>query len=224
MAEMRANSITSRRVTAGLVGLAGTALVLAACSGSSDHDMSSMGEASTGAMASAMASMGSMGSEETPAVSAAQPGDPGDIMFAQMMISHHQQAVEMAAMALANPDASPFVRDLAGRIQAAQQPEIDQMTSWLAKWGVADMGDMDMGHGGMPGMMTAEQMDSLQAAKGADFNKLWLRMMIEHHQGAIEMADDVLTTTNSTEVAALARAVTQAQQGEVEQMQAELDR
>jgi len=221
---MRATSITARRLTAGLVGLAGAALVLSACSGSSDHDMSSMGEASTGAMASAMASMGS---EETPAVSAAQPGDPGDIMFAQMMIPHHQQAVEMADMALANPDTSPFVRDLAGRIQAAQQPEIDQMMGWLATWGVADMGemgDMDMGHGGMPGMMTAEQMDSLQAAKGADFNKLWLKMMIEHHQGAIEMAEDVLATTNSTEVAALARAITQAQQGEIEQMQAELDR
>lgn len=223
MRSSKAVSSIRSRLIAGVAGSVGAALLLAACStGSADHDMASMGDASSGAMPSAMASaMASMGTDDA---AVTQTGDSGDIMFAQMMIPHHEQAVEMADMALANPDTSPFVRDLAARIQAAQQPEIDQMTGWLTTWGVADMGDMDMGHGGMPGMMSAEQMNELSAAQGADFNRLWLAMMIEHHQGAIEMADEVLKTTSSTEVAALARAITQAQQGEIEQMQAELDR
>lgn len=224
--------------------LAGTALLLAACSsgGASGHDMSSMGDMGGSAMPSMMASaMPSMMASAMPSMDAsemaAMAGDEGDIMFAQMMIPHHQQAVEMADMALANPDASPFVRKLAEQIRGAQQPEIDQMTSWLKEWGAEpapmasghDMGShnaygFDMAEGGMPGMMTGKQMKQLAKAKGAEFNRLWLGMMIEHHQGAINMAESVLDTSANDDVLALAKAIASAQRAEIDQMQAELDR
>ena len=236
----------SRRAAAS-TALAGAALLLAACGSSADssgHDMSSHDMASMGAsgvpsaVASAMASaMPSMDASEMAAMGDGSTGDEGDIMFAQMMIPHHQQAVEMADIALAKPGASPFVRTLAEQIKAAQQPEIDEMTSWLSSWGatpapMASGHDMsshneygfDAASGGMPGMMSAKEMKQLERAKGAAFDRLWLRMMIAHHQGAITMAEEVQATTANDAVLALATAIATAQRSEIEQMQAELDR
>jgi uncharacterized protein (DUF305 family) len=114
-----------------------------------------------------------------------------DVTFAQGMIPHHRQAVEMAELAETRAQ-RPEVKQLAAQIKAAQDPEIQTMTGWLNEWGEDVPEDMEghgaMDSGDMPGMMSSEDMDKLEAAKGAAFDAGFLEMMIEHHQGAIEMA------------------------------------
>ena len=120
-----------------------------------------------------------------------------DVMFAQMMIPHHEQAIEMSDLILEKDGVDPEVVELAEEIKAAQGPEIEQMESWLDEWGVPtmmdddDMGDMgDMGGmGGMGGMLTDEEMDELEAADGSTGTTRFLEGMIEHHEGAIDMAE-----------------------------------
>ncbi|MDJ0471980.1 DUF305 domain-containing protein, partial [Rhodococcoides fascians] len=139
-----------------------------------------------------MSSMSSMPASSAPASSSAQFND-ADVMFAQMMYPHHAQAVQMADMANGRTD-NPDVLSLAAAIAAAQQPEMDQMTTWLTEWG-QPMPDMDMGgmggmdHSSGSGMMTTQDMDALMAASGPEFDRQWLTMMIAHHTGAIEMAN-----------------------------------
>ena len=173
--------------------------------------------------------------ETTPSAASAAPASATDVAFAQSMIPHHQQAVAMADMAL-DPasQASAEVQALATQIKAAQDPEIQRMTAWLTEWGQpttmpgaspgSAMGDMDMsGHdmGGMTmsGMMSEQQMDQLAGMHGDDFDQMWLQMMTEHHQGAIDMADQVAQTTTNPEVAALAADIVEAQQAEIATMQ-----
>lgn len=142
----------------------------------------------------------------------------GDIVFAQGMIPHHEQAVDMADIALANDGVSADVKRIASEVKAAQDPEIQQMQSWLSSWGAPATAtgpvDPHAGHG----MMTDEDMAALEDATGDDFNRMWMAMMIEHHDGAITMAQDVLKTTQDPEVKALAEAVIAAQQAEIEEM------
>lgn len=155
-----------------------------------------------------------------------------DIAFAQLMIPHHRQAVEMADLALEYGSSSEVVQ-LATQIKAAQEPEIEQMTQWLQDWGAPlampgsddsgmpgmDHSGMDMGGVGMAGMMSDEDMANLAEARGTDFDAMWLRMMITHHQGAISMAQQVLDTTSIPEVTSLANAVVKGQQAEIDAMQ-----
>ena len=117
-----------------------------------------------------------------------------DVTFAQEMIPHHQQAIEMADLAESRAE-SQEVKDLAADIEAAQGPEIETLTGWLESWGedVPDEGMSGMDHGDMSsdemgGMMTEDEMAELEAAAGAEFDQMFLTMMIEHHEGAIEMA------------------------------------
>ncbi|HQW73164.1 MAG TPA: DUF305 domain-containing protein [Ornithinibacter sp.] len=138
----------------------------------------------------------------------------GDVEFAQMMIPHHEQAVEMADVALENDTASQDVKALAAQIKAAQDPEIQTMKGWLAQWGASESsGQMDHG-----GMMSDDDMSSLMGASGPEFNQMWLTMMIEHHEGAVEMAQDVLATTSNPEVEKLATAVVEGQEKEIATM------
>jgi uncharacterized protein (DUF305 family) len=129
-----------------------------------------------------------------------------DIMFAEMMIPHHQQAIEMSDLALKN-STNPEVLALAQQIKDAQSPEIEQMKSWGAS-SMAHMGHM------MDGMLSDEEMSDLAAATGSRFDKLFLEGMIKHHEGAIEMAQMVTDSKNS-EVAALAKVIIEAQQREI---------
>jgi uncharacterized protein (DUF305 family) len=130
-------------------------------------------------------------------------------MFAEMMIPHHQQAIEMSDLALKN-STNPEVLALAQEIKDAQTPEIEQMKSWGAS-SVAHMGHI------MDGMLSDEEMSELTAATGSSFDKLFLEGMIKHHQGAIDMAEMVIDSKNS-EVAALAKAIIEAQRKEIELM------
>ncbi|MBT9257402.1 DUF305 domain-containing protein [Phycicoccus sp. MAQZ13P-2] len=163
-----------------------------------------------------MSGMSSSSASATAGGSAAR-GAPGDVMFAQMMIPHHQQAVEMADLALdAKAESSEQVRALATDIKAAQDPEIQTMQGWLTSWGAPASAGMDHG---MPGMMGETEMASLKDATGADFDRQWLTMMIAHHEGAITMAQDVLSSTKDAEVRTLADAIIKAQQQEIATMQ-----
>lgn len=142
-----------------------------------------------------------------------------DIMFAQMMIPHHAQAVEMSDMALSQASSND-VKNLADQIKNAQAPEIEQMRGWLANWGAPETPvDDHSGHSMGTGMMTADDMAALSATTGPNFDRLWLQMMVSHHRGAIAMAEDVLVTTNDPEVKKLAEAIIEAQKKEIASME-----
>ncbi|MFC3493375.1 DUF305 domain-containing protein [Glycomyces rhizosphaerae] len=140
-----------------------------------------------------------------------------DVTFAQMMIPHHEQAVDMAELAQGQA-ADAEVIALADEIAAAQQPEIDQMTALLEEWGQP----LEMeGHEGMSmgGMATEEQMTELGAAQGADFDKLFVELMIAHHEGAITMAEEHHAEGQNADAAAIATAVIDAQTAEIATLQ-----
>ncbi len=149
-----------------------------------------------------------------------------DVAFAQGMIPHHAQAVDMADLADERA-AAPEVRDLAQRIRAAQQPEIDLMEGWLEEWGRPmeegmdhgdmDMGDMDMGD---MGMVSDEDMGRLEAASGAEFDRLFLTSMREHHLGAVAMAEEELSKGKSPEAKQLAQEIIDTQRAEIEEIDA----
>lgn len=144
-----------------------------------------------------------------------------DVLFAQSMIPHHEQAVEMAEIALdPTVGASPEIVDLATRIQGAQDPEIQTMTAWLEEWGEPTQMDLSEGHdmSGMEGMMSAEEMDALAAASSTEFDQLWAEMMIAHHEGAISMAEDVQEDGVNPEVNALAGEIIEAQSSEIDEL------
>jgi uncharacterized protein (DUF305 family) len=156
----------------------------------------------------------------------AATGREGDIAFAQNMIPHHEQALEMSALAL-GAKASAEVAALAKEVQAAQEPEIVLMRKWLRDWGAEELahsggpGDETDDHEHeMPGMATGEQLLALSEATGGEFDARWLELMVGHHEGAVDMAERVLETTDDLEVQALAAAVIASQTAEIERMQA----
>ncbi len=166
------------------------------------------------------------GSGHRPAPAAGGSASPGavfndaDVAFAQHMIVHHQQAVEMAALA-GTRAADARVKDLAGKIAAAQGPEIATMTGWLSGWGrpaPTGGGGHGTGHESMPGMMSEADMKTLAGATGAAFDKQFLTMMIAHHQGAIIMAGDETAKGSNPEAKALAAKIVTGQQAEISTM------
>jgi uncharacterized protein (DUF305 family) len=136
-----------------------------------------------------------------------------DIMFAQMMIPHHQQAVDMGTLAETRA-LSPEVKALAAQIKSEQAPEIAQMKSWLKDAGAT----LDMGHSmGMGGMLNAADMKALAAASGSEFDRLFLEGMIGHHDGAIHMAQMVIDSNND-EANALGHAIVTSQTKQIAYM------
>jgi len=172
--------------------------------------------------ASSPTSAGSPATALPPVRSVANVSD-SDVSFAQQMIPHHQQAVEMANLALTR-ETSPEVKKLAEQIKAAQGPEIEMMSMWLQSWGAPmEMGEDHSGHdmGGMDmsGMMSDDDMQALADAQGAEFDRMWLEMMIAHHQGAISMAEQVKGASSNADVTTLAGAVMTGQAEEIDTMQ-----
>ncbi len=144
-----------------------------------------------------------------------------DVTFSQGMIPHHQQAVEMADIALdPKVGASDKVRDLATRIKAGQGPEIDMMTTWLTTWGQPMQMNAGEGHdmSSMDGRMSAEEMGTLGMMAGAEFDTMWMEMMIRHHEGAIAMAQTAKAAGSNPDVLAAADLVITAQEGEIAEM------
>lgn len=156
----------------------------------------------------------------------APAANAADRDFAEQMIVHHEQALEMSAL-VADASASPAVVELGAEIADAQGPEITRIQGWLDDWdadhaGHGDDPDPTLEHGGH-GMMSPEQMTALENASGADFDRLWLRAMIEHHEGAITMAQAVITDGEHPDVRALAEQIVADQQAEIDQMRGLLD-
>lgn len=150
-----------------------------------------------------------------------------DIAFVQMMIPHHGQALTMARLAPQRA-ASPEVKALARRILAAQRPEILTMAAWLTEQGVAVPAASDdpaafdhgeHGHAAMHGMLTDEQLHALEDATGAEFDRLFLEGMIQHHDGAIEMADAVAKRGSDVRVTEMAEEMVIGQGAEVDRME-----
>ena len=165
--------------------------------------------------------MGSSPAAASSEVSSTDPHNSADVVFAQMMVVHHQGAVAMSDLA-ATRAGSPAVKTLAAQIKAAQAPEIAQMQSWLAAWNSAPASSSGMGMAmgsAMPGMMSAAQMSVLTAASGAAFDKLFLQLMIVHHQGALAMAKTEQASGQNPAAEALATSITTSQTAQISQMQ-----
>lgn len=165
------------------------------------------------------------GSSNDDPTAAGSSGDhnAADVKFAQDMIPHHGQAIEMAQMA-ADRAAAPEVEALAARIEQAQDPEIETMSGWLRSWG-EDVPSAGMDHGGhssmtMPGMMSSEDMAELMARSGAAFDRAFLTMMTEHHRGAIEMARTERADGRHGPAKELAGKIIKDQQAEIDEMAA----
>ena len=213
-----------------LLTSAGALTALAIAAGCSDNNATTQqqtGQSATPATASANA---------TPSPSG-EAHNQADVMFAQHMIPHHQQAIEMSDILLTKQGIDPRVTELAKQIKAAQGPEIEQMQGWLTQWGNPPMppmpsGDMS-GHGNMPGisgmpsmsgtpgmtgMMSDDDMMALQNAQGVEASKLFLTQMITHHEGAITMAQTEIKDGQYPAAVELARAIITAQQKEIDTM------
>jgi uncharacterized protein (DUF305 family) len=224
------NRTTVRRaLLTGAVAFAALA-VAAGCSG---HNMSNM------------PGMSGSSSTTAPATSGAS-FNQADVQFAQMMIPHHQQAVEMATLAQTRASDSE-VKQLAAQIKAAQAPEIKVMTGWLTSWGqpttqpssghnMPGMSGTSMpsmpgmsgtpmpGMSAMPGIMSDQEMAQLQAAKGVAFDRMFVQMMITHHNGAIQMARDEQANGSNVDAKKLATTIEQTQTAEVQKLQKNLAR
>ncbi|MFE6650170.1 DUF305 domain-containing protein [Nocardioides sp. NPDC057772] len=164
-----------------------------------------------------------------------------DVAFATDMIQHHAQAMSMVDLTMDRP-LEPEVQELADAIRAAQSPEIETMSGWLQEWGEEVPSTMrdhvnggHEGHGGedessmsdsmegmdddMPGMMSAEDMEALEKASDAEFQDMWLEMMIEHHEGAIEMSETEQDEGRFKPAVDLAGTIIETQSAEIETME-----
>ncbi|WP_258725239.1 DUF305 domain-containing protein [Cellulomonas sp. NS3] len=195
---------TRRRVTAAAAAL--TLATLAACSGQSDPAATEPADQETTASETADAAA----------------HNEADTEFAQMMIAHHQGAIEMAQMA-AEKATNPEVQALAERIEAAQDPEIEQMTGWLEAWGeettAMDHGGMDHGGMQMDGMDQEQAMSELAGLEGAAFDQRFLELMTAHHEGAVAMAEQQLEEGENADALQLARKIIDDQTVEITEMQ-----
>lgn len=202
---------SSRRIAA-VSAVAVGALLLSACGGD-DMDGMDHGSGSSSKSASAPAENGAgAGFNDT------------DVTFAQMMIPHHEQALEMAQLADGRASDAE-IKDIVGKIEKAQDPEIETMKGWLGAWkqptAMESMPGMD--HGG-DGMMSDADMKELKAMKGAEFDKMFAQMMIDHHNGAITMAKDEQKNGKNADAVKMAGDIVEGQSAEVKQLQSILDR
>ncbi|RKN50409.1 DUF305 domain-containing protein [Micromonospora endolithica] len=185
------------------------------------------------AMLALLAMTGCGGGESTGTADNASPGatasssaasaqlNDAEVMFAQMMIPHHEQAVEMADLA-ATRVKDPDLKKLAAQIKAAQAPEITTMAGWLTAMGKpteAPGGHQIHGTDAMPGMVSDKDLAALKAASGDDFDRMFARLMIAHHNGAIQMARTVQSDGTNAEAKNLAAAIERTQADEVQTLQ-----
>ncbi|SBT43567.1 Uncharacterized conserved protein, DUF305 family [Micromonospora narathiwatensis] len=139
-----------------------------------------------------------------------------DIRFVTMMIPHHEQALVMARL-VADRGQNPQLKIIADRILAAQEPEIKVLETWLTDRGL-DRNSGGRHQHGMAGIQSAEALELLTAARGADFDRMFVTMMIEHHQGAIDMAGEVLALGVDGIINEMATSVIAEQSAEINRM------
>ncbi|MEX5261001.1 DUF305 domain-containing protein [Kocuria sp. CPCC 205263] len=200
-----------------------SALALAGCgtSGAQEGAGTDSETAASAASAPAVTSTGAASGEPI-----AAEHDDADVMFAQMMLPHHEQAVEMSEMLLAKDDVPAEVAEFAQGVVDAQGPEIERMNDMLTAWEaepLADAEDMDgMDHGsgaGMSGMMSEEDMSALEDARGTGAAQLYLEQMTVHHEGAVEMAQEQIEQGQNPQAVELARQVVEDQEAEIAEME-----
>ena len=121
-----------------------------------------------------------------------------DVHFMQGMIAHHGQAIHMSRLAAAR-GANPRVLKFANKIDQSQEVEIRQMQEWLRENGQEVPQAESWRTMSMPGMLTVEQLARLDSAKGVDFDRQFLTLMIQHHQGALQMVADLLATPRAAQ-------------------------
>jgi uncharacterized protein (DUF305 family) len=168
------------------------------------------------AAASLLLAAGCSGVNKDATPDAASSHNEADISFAELMIPHHQQAVEMATLAETRAE-SQEVKDLATAIKAAQDPEIQTMQGWLKSWGEDGMSH-EMSHDEMPGMVDDKTMGDLGKASGSAFDRLFLTAMIAHHEGAIAMAESEKSDGVHPGALRLADAIIKTQTAEIKRM------
>lgn len=208
-----------------------SALALAGCAGEAGE---TTGDPTAGATATSPVPASSAGPSASGAgAGASAEHDEADVMFAQMMIPHHEQAVTMSETLLAEDDVPEEVRELAEAVVAAQGPEIQRMQQMLRAWGEptstasGDMAHGSMGSGsgsGMDGMMSEEDMAALAGAPGAEAARLYLQQMTVHHEGALVMARGEIADGANPQAVELAEDVVAAQEAEIQEMDTLLER
>jgi uncharacterized protein (DUF305 family) len=166
-----------------------------------------------------------LGAQATPAAPSPAP-NAADVAFMQGMIMHHGQAIEMVALIGARTT-NPVLKSLGERIDVSQKDEIHMMQRWLREHHVPVSAHEGMDMAGhemlMPGMLTAAQMATLAKARGAEFDRLFLTGMIQHHEGAIAMVKNLFATTGAaqaTDIFRFASDVDADQRAEITRMRA----
>ena len=206
-----------------LAAAVAAALGVAGCTDTASDTATSPTTSGSTGMSGSMPGMDHGGSSASAAPSATRSDfNDADVMFLQMMYPHHAQAVDMAKL-VPGRSQNQQVITLAQNIEKAQDPEMTQMTDLLASFGKpapsAEMSGHNMpGMGGMPGMMSAEQMNTLTGLSGTGFDQMWLQMMIDHHAGAIDMSNTELRDGTNPDAKKLAQAIIANQQAEITQM------
>ncbi len=202
------------RLAAALVAVA-TTVTIAACTTTADSTQSSPT---------------AFGLSETPVITGAPAGyNADDVFFATTMVSDHQQTIEMSNL-VAERTANPELAELAGRMAAAQQSEINIMNVFLVQWREnpeartgpdgRHVGENEAKQGpDVPGMVDDATMETLKSLRGNEFDVLWLTTMISHQQGAVEMARDEIANGTNVDAVAMARTIAARQEAEIEQMQ-----
>ncbi|MGK4219143.1 DUF305 domain-containing protein [Kocuria marina] len=205
-----------------------SALALAGCGTSGEETAGEAPETTTSAAAGTRSTDTATATPSTSAQAVTEEHNDADTMFAQMMIPHHEQAVQMSEVMLAKDDLDPDIEALANKIVAAQGPEIDQLKTMLETWGEPtsmESGGMEgMDHGsdsgaGMEGMMTEEQMQELEAAEGTEAAEMYLTMMTAHHRGAIDMAQEEVAEGQNPQAIEMAQKVIEDQEAEIQEME-----
>ena len=196
-----------------------TALALVGCGTGAEESTGTVPETAAPATSSAQATSTTSASGEA----IAAENNDADVMFAQMMIPHHQQAVEMSEMLLAKDNIPDNVRDFAQGVVAAQGPEIERMNAMLTAWDEEPMMESDgmegMDHGAsMDGMMSEEDMQQLEDTQGTEAARLYLEQMTVHHEGAVDMARDEVDNGENPQAVALAQQVIEDQEAEIQEM------
>ena len=178
-----------------------------------------------GGLAACGGGMGDMDMGDDSSTSANSAGfNDADVAFAQGMIPHHQQALEMVELTKGRT-LTVQTQQIVNAIKDAQTPEIATMTQWLNDWkkdvpSASDsMSGHDMSDMGSNGMMTDAEMSSLERASDSKFEDMWLEMMIRHHQGAIAMANTEKKDGKFSDAVSLATSIASSQQDEIDEMQ-----
>ena len=211
-----------RTITIAALALTST-LVLSACADNTEGENTDTTTIATTSAPDTTETTGATTDPETETGAAGEVSaehNDADIMFAQMMIPHHQQAVEMSEILLAKDDIPAEVIEFAQGVIDAQGPEIDRMNTMLETWEEDSVTGVRVRHnGGMSGMMSEEDMTALEDAQGTEAARLYLEQMTAHHEGAVDVARDEVTDGQNPQAIALAEQVIEDQEAEIAEME-----